>query len=237
MSKVFKENQIVIADGYNLAVLPLYVQKPAEKISKTVDSEDLHIDLKKQYEDFMIKMEKEKKDILEMANQEAAKIKEAAYKEGKLQGYIDGKKEATLSFEKKLEEINSIKDEIIKEKSHLCETLEEDIINLVIKICEKVFYEDATNLQESISKRVIEALRELNNTKDINIRVNYEDIEHLSILREQFKEKINIIPEYKLSKGDFIIETPNGLIDYSMVNIVKNIRSTLIEVLRNDRTG
>ncbi len=263
MSKIFKEAQVEMDEVYNIAVMPHFIQSaiPIEddidiedkKLDKEIDSEtdmerpkEIGIDadkqrkidlyLKKQYDDFMSNMEKEKDEIIKEAIQESEQIKRSAYSDGKAKGYNDGKEQAEHDYRQGLTELNEIKAEVIKEREHLCDTLEGDIVNLIIKICEKVFYEDAFKLKDVISDRVSEVLKEINSVKDITIRVNHEDIDYLSALKDKFKEEnLVILPDYKLQSGDFVIETPNGLIDYSMIRVLKNIKDTLIEVLKNDR--
>lgn len=234
MSKVFKGAQVIIDSEYDLSIIPFDMFPSSAKQLTTIEKEQQDFD--ELYEKFMKRVEAEKADILKMARQEAEQIKKEAYDEGKNQGYkagyAEGKKDAYKEYELKLSEINTIKDEIIKEKEKLYDIVEEDAINLVVKICEKVLCDDIGNLKDSISKRVIGALKEMKNSKVINVRVSYDDAE---TLKGQFSEEFKIIPELRLSKGDFIIETPNGLIDYSMVNMVNKIKDILIEVLKNGK--
>ncbi len=240
LSKVFKETQVVIDKTYDISVMPSFIQVTEQEpiLEEEVDAcgEDKDIDVKKQYAGYIEEINKSKEEIIEKANREADQIRQSAYKEGKTEGYNDGKVQAENENKEKLDEINDIKYEIQKERKHLCNNFEGDIIDLVLKISDKIFNENTEQLKETITDRVYEALKNINGVKNITIRVNNDDAAYLSSLKDKFAgESLNVVPDYKLSTGDFVIETPNGLIDYSAIRVLKNVKDSLIEVLKDDR--
>ena len=152
------------------------------------------------------------RNLISRAQQEAINIKEQASKEG---------------FEKGLEEahaaVNGLKDsleEFFEYKDRLYEKISGDILDISLKVAEKIIKKEVESSKSVLDSIVHDALKSL--AKDENkiiLKVNPTDVEYTKeivpklLSSGQFEAKIFVSGDKDVEEGSAIIETSNGVID------------------------
>lgn len=152
------------------------------------------------------------RNLISRAQQEAIMIKEEATKEG---------------FEKGLEEayaaVNDLKDslqEFFEYKEQLYNEISGDILDIAIKVAEKIIKKEVQTDKSVLEAIVNDALKSL--AKDENkiiLKVNPTDVEYTKeivpklLSSGQFEAKIYVNGDKEIDEGSAIIETSNGIID------------------------
>lgn len=158
------------------------------------------------------------------------------YKNSHSKGYSDGKKVA----DKLIREALEIKNKYIEIKKNIYKESEEDIINLVITIYEKIFYEKLKNDDNTITSLILKGLDSLELTDNIRILVSKEDLGTVENSKEKILAEASLVEDLevkvdnKMSKGDCIIETSKGNVDVSLRDQVDEIRNLLLDILNSE---
>ncbi|WMM26624.1 FliH/SctL family protein [Tissierella sp. MB52-C2] len=161
---------------------------------------------------------------------------EAGYKGGYEKGYNEGKVESSQLIKEALD----IKNDYISTKDKLLKELEEDIIELVINIYEKVIDKKTEEDNELIVSLVLNGISNLDLTDKLTIVVSKEDYNILEMAKEEILAKASMITEldikYDISlvKGDCILETSKGNIDASLENQLEEVKELLTTILNNE---
>lgn len=158
------------------------------------------------------------------------------YNNGYEKGYIEGK---TVS-DKLIKDSLTIKEEYICKKNNLLKDLEEDIIDLVVNIYEKVINEKTEEDSEIIISLVLNGIRNLDLTEKLTIISSKEDYDILQMSKDLILSKASMISELNirydisLEKGDCILETSKGNIDVSIKNQLEEVKELLTTILNNE---
>lgn len=191
-------------------------------------------------------------DRLDIANENAKKIfqeskeegydagyemgLEKGYKEGYEAGYKEGKEEAN----KLIEEALCIKNEYIKTRSNLLKELEQEIIQLVIAIYEKVIYKKVEEDEELIVSLIANGIDNLEVSEKLTIIVSKEDYEMVNRSKDIILAKASLINDLEIrvnsnmEKGDCILETSKGSVDVSIKDQLKEVKELLISILSDE---
>ena len=220
------------------------------------EQEELLISARKDAE-YIIKSAKEeaekiKSDSLETAKKEAEDLKEESsirgYKEGQSDGYSKGHEEGREEgydqgkeeSQALIEEANEIKREYLNEKERVLNSIEEDVIKLVVDITKKILNQKIEEDDEAIIDLVFKGLATLNSKEDIRIRVSKEDFDKVEESKERILSKVSLIENLKvdvdstLKKGDCIIESAKGNVDVSIDTQMKNVEEELNDLLDSE---
>lgn len=158
------------------------------------------------------------------------------YNNGYEKGYIEGK---TVS-DKLIKDSLTIKEEYICKRNNLLKDLEEDIIDLVVNIYEKVINEKTEEDSEIIISLVLNGIRNLDLTEKLTIISSKEDYDILQMSKDLILSKASMISELNirydisLEKGDCILETSKGNIDVSIKNQLEEVKELLTTILNNE---
>lgn len=191
-------------------------------------------------------------DRLDIANENAKKIfqeskeegydagyemgLEKGYKEGYEAGYKEGKEEAN----KLIEEALCIKNDYIKTRSNLLKELEQEIIQLVIAIYEKVIYKKVEEDEELIVSLIANGIDNLEVSEKLTIIVSKEDYEMVNRSKDIILAKASLINDLEIrvnsnmEKGDCILETSKGSVDVSIKDQLKEVKELLISILSDE---
>lgn len=191
-------------------------------------------------------------DRLDIANEKAKKIYqeskeegydagyemglEKGYKEGYEAGYKEGKEEAN----KLIEEALCIKNDYIKTRSNLLKELEQEIIQLVIAIYEKVIYKKVEEDEELIVSLIANGIDNLEVSEKLTIIVSKEDYEMVNRSKDIILAKASLINDLEIrvnsnmEKGDCILETSKGSVDVSIKDQLKEVKELLISILSDE---
>lgn len=177
------------------------------------------------------------KEISKKAEKEGYK---KGYEQGYKQGYEIGYGEGKEALKKLTEEALDIKDSYIKQRSKLLRETEEDLIDLVISIYEKVLYRKVEEDGEVIVNLVLSGIDNLEISEKLTIIVSEENYESVKKFKQIILAKASLIDELDIrvnsdmEKGDCILETSKGSVDVSINNQLDEVKDLLNTILSNE---
>ena len=152
------------------------------------------------------------RNMISRAQEEAIMIKEQASKEGFQKG-LEEAHEAVEELRESIEEFFEYKDE-------LYDKVAGDILDIALKVAEKIIKKEVETDKTVLDCIVKDALKSL--AKDENkiiLKVNPTDVEYTKeivpklLSSGQFEAKIFVTGDKEIDEGSAIIETSNGIID------------------------
>ncbi|MBZ4682669.1 MAG: flagellar assembly protein FliH [Fusobacteriaceae bacterium] len=195
-------------------------------------------ELEMQMESLKNEAENEAYRIIEEARAEAEKesndIKAKAWDEGYKEGYEAGKNQVLLNSSNVFSNVQRVLEEAMNEKEIMLNNSKEEIINLIIKIAEKVIKVEVKN-KEILKQNLLEALKNISVSPKITIYVNWEQVQYAKELKEEMKskfyniEEFNILEDKSLTPGGCVIETQMGRVDASIETQLETIIDKLHE--------
>ncbi len=252
-----------VIKNYQISVgTPLKVN--VEDVNKKNTNDDVHninedslkklskIQVDKFIEEAKIKAEglldqahKEVETILNTANQEAVKLKNEAkqeatqigYQEGFNKGYEDSKNKHLYL----IEEVEDLKQDTIKECKKYMESIESEIIKMVMEISKKVINDKITNDKDEILEMVKQSIEKCCNNEQITVRVSYQDYDYIYENRDKLissiegLEKLEIVKEESLELGSCIIESSYGIIDSSVNKKLKRVEDSFYNIIAGNK--
>lgn len=248
MSRVIKSFRIVEKDDKTI------FEKP-NSIEEKVQMEEI----KQKYNSIVKKANDEADKILEEANEQRENYLNEAYEkskslfnefrdkgfkegfnEGYEHGYTKGYNEGKTASDKLIEESITIKNEYLNTKQNIYHEIEEDVIQLVINICEKIIYEKVDEDKEYIVTLILKGIDSLTATENLVIRVPKEDYDIVEMSKNKILAKASLVKDIEikvdnnLSKGDCIIETSSGSVDMSIKDQVDKVKALLNTILSSE---
>lgn len=254
MSNVIKSFKVVIGEAPT--------EEDIELKSETISNEVLN-EAKEKYKKIILEANKKAESIIDSAHKEyedhlneayekANSIfedsKQRGYKEGYnsgvdegfKKGYTDGYEEGKSEAQKLIDGALKLKEEYIKMRSQLLDETEEDIINLVISIYEKVIYKKVEEDKELIISLVQNGIKDLEIKGKLTIIVSKDDYEIIQENKKLILAEATLIDEVEIrvdndmNKGDCILETSKGDVDISISNQLEEIKELIISILNNE---
>lgn len=218
---------------------------------------------KKKYNTIILNAEKEAKKIIDSANiksekkidetyertkeiLEESKIKgynkgyQLGMEEGFNQGYEKGFDQGKKASEKLILEALDIKNDYIEQKSRLLRDVEEEVIELVISIYEKVLYTKVEEDEKLIVSLVLNGIDNLEVANKLTIIVPKENYDIVKTHKNEILAKASSVNELDIrinsdmKKGDCIIETSKGSVDVSIDNQLEEVKDLLTTILSNE---
>lgn len=234
----------------NIKIKEMYIQEAileCEKIINKAEVESQRIieDSKEQHESMINIAYDRAKEITDESREngynEGYKI---GYNEGYGKGYGEGHEkgydEGKAVSDKLIQDSLTIKEGYINEKNNLLKDLEQDIIDLVVNIYEKVIDKKTEEDSEIIISLVLNGIRNLDLTEKLTIITSKEDYGILEMSKDIILAKasmisdLNIKYDISLEKGDCILETSKGNIDVSVKNQLEEVKELLTTILNNE---
>lgn len=239
MSNVIKSVKVIVdTDSYYMGRETNPLLANCDKLTKEdiaeTQEEIEKIDYEQIYKEKMDALEKEKEMILEKAHadaeliiQEANNAKENIAEEAKMQGISIGKEEGYESgYKEGYNEAKAIIDEALNIKStsmantdQYIQSIESEVVNLVIDSIKKVVDIIREEDKELVIKLIGLGLSKITSSEHLILKVSNEDLE---IVREHKNnilalypriEEIEVKEDFSLNKGDCIIVTESGDVD------------------------
>jgi flagellar assembly protein FliH len=174
--------------------------------------------------------------VIEAPGPDLEKIKEEAWEEG----FSKGEKEGAASGLQKAAGLVGTIENILLEITELKKTIiagyEKDIIDLVLKIAEKVVYAKVS-VNSGVTEAIVHALEIIPEPGDTVITVNPEDYDYIEIVKEDFFEKIeglqqiSIVSDPLVKTGGCKIETKSGEITSSVEDRLEAVKKSILETL------
>lgn len=251
MSSIIKSFRVIEAepiellnskDGENSKINEVIIEeakKEYEKIIENANKEALKI---------VEEAENQKEDMINLAYERSKEVftqsKNDGYKEGYEIGYVEGfdkgYSEGKIISDKLIKESLEIKNGYINKTNNLLKDLEEDIIELVISIYEKVINKKTEEDNELIVSLVLKGISNLDLTEKLTIITSKEDYNMLEMSKGEILAKASMISELEikydvsLEKGDCILETAKGNIDVSLKHQLDEVKELLTTILNNE---
>lgn len=171
---------------------------------------------------------------------EDEKIIKSAKKEGFELGYSEGKENAENKLNQQYQSILNQANDILREtyeiKDQIVEESEPIIIELGLKIAEKVIKKELASDEEIIKFITLEALKNIKEFEKILIYVNPNDFTYLNSVREELCKNLNaqvdlqIYPDRSIDDKGCIIKTTSGALDARIDTQLEQLRQLLCEI-------
>lgn len=184
--------------------------------------------------------DEEAKQIIAEAYDNAKEIyknaREDGYQAGIAEGYQAGKKEADVLIDEAL----SIKEEVKESKKRMVQSLEADIVQLIIDTTEKIMNIKIEDTQETIIGLIKLGLEKCTYTESLIVRVSPMDYEYVMSAKKRILslaeniDDIQIKQDAALGKGSCIIDTLSGSIDSGIETQFKQIKELFKELLESE---
>ena len=174
------------SDGLSVISMDDVAREEREKISAEVQQER---------EDILALARQEAEEIIEQARGQASVIQEQARAEGEKLGREDGKIQAARELEQKRQELEEEYQGRCQELEEQRKELEPVFANLVASLVKKITGVVCENKKDVILYLIGNAVRNLEKTKQIIIRVSKKDMGHVSSKRATFKSLAKDVQE------------------------------------------
>jgi flagellar assembly protein FliH len=206
--------------------------------NKTADSYIHHTTdmVNKEAEDILEKAKQEAKAITSSATFEGEQLKIKAQQEGYQEGLVQGIQNAEEHFYMEIEKIQTIKDEILKEKEVLYQQFEKDLVNLAVDIAKKIIYDRLDNDDGLLTQIVESTLEKVQGTAKVQLCTSPQDYPKLIELKNYFMSKlknledVEIIQYDYLKPGSCIIDTESGVIDGSLDTRIEKVETAFAQI-------
>jgi len=175
----------------------------------------------------------EAQEILTKSITHSDNIKEEAKLKGYEEGYYHGLKSAKEECISLLDEILSIRAQIIDERTTLYYAFEQDLVKLSLEISKKVIYEHLSEDDEAFVKLVQSTVQKVRGVDFAKIWVSPANHAKLSDLRESLLSGLKGIKDVEILRGESIknwgciIDTESGVLDGGVDTRVTQIKEVL----------
>ncbi len=246
LSRVMKKFQVNVG-------IPVIINTEAQEKAKDEDQIEQEINLQEDqqensHEQLIEEAKREAQQIISDANLSAAQVIQDAklqaeemvtvvFEEARRDGYKLGHAEVTEKAEGLLKEAEDIKSAAKREYESMIDSIEGEMIQLVLDIAKKVIGDELEFRTEAVSSLVGQALLQCRGVAHIEIKVSPEDYEIVLEKKDMigrksgFSGELEIKQDLSLTKGDCIIGTPMGSIDASVQTQLKAIEEAFNEML------
>ncbi|SFE39035.1 flagellar assembly protein FliH [Alteribacillus iranensis] len=161
-----------------------------------------------------------------------------AQKKGFEEGFEKGRKEGQQTYEEAIEEARHVITKAKKEYEHYLSEAEPVILNLALEVARRIVETSFESSEDLWNQLVKQALEEVKENEEITIYVSPSHYEQTRQIRKELEkilghaQELMIFPDSSLSLGSCIIETPYGKVDASLDSQFNEIKSVLMEQLK-----
>ena len=166
-----------------------------------------------------------------------SEAKDKFYQLGYNEGKNDGMKELDIISDKQSSIINETLSKLNVEYEKAIDKLAEPMVNLSIKIAEKIISDDLSNKEDISSyleKKILNVVDKLKNSLKLKIYMQPSDIKQLSTsimdnLSKNDNRSISFEINENLKTGECIVETEDFVLDSTLKNQLDEIEKQLLE--------
>lgn len=198
-------------------------------------------------EKILEKAEEEKTRLLkeiekerEAWQEEKARLIEEARKEGYQDGFEKGKKDGLQEYENVIESARQVVQLSKKDYEKKIEASEETIIEIAVKVAEKIIAANLKREPELFTGLVREVICEVKEYPEVKIYVHPDKYEFMLEQKEELMElfttktELYIFPDVNLPENGICVESPFGKIDASIDTQLEQLKSKLLNIVRED---
>ncbi|MFP7494084.1 flagellar assembly protein FliH [Terribacillus saccharophilus] len=171
---------------------------------------------------------------------EKQELMEQAQLEGYQKGFEAGQQEGLHSYQEKLTEAQKLTELAQQDYKETVEASEDALLDLGLKLAEKIMHQKLTDEPESYLALVKGAISDWKERSDLRLYVHPESYElvlqqkeELSILTGKDFD-LMIMPQHDLPSGGCVLETKHGRIDASIDSQLVVLREKLFELRREE---
>ncbi|MDD2212093.1 MAG: FliH/SctL family protein [Clostridia bacterium] len=179
--------------------------------------EELISEAEKKAKMIISEAEKKAKTIINKNQIEYEEVKKIAYEEGIKSGYQEGMGKAEKEIKNLAQETKVLAQNLGTFKGKYLRDNEEEIIDLILLISQKIINTVIELKPEIICSIVKNVLAEVGDAEKLMIKVNPVHLPYLDVYNEQFKEinmsKLRFEGDLEVEPGECILVTENGFID------------------------
>jgi flagellar assembly protein FliH len=171
--------------------------------------------------------------IVSAAKKKAADIEQEAYEKGFAQGEKDGAEMNIKKFDKNLENIQHILEEIITHKDEFQKNHEQAILDLVFRVASRVVHGRAAMDDAIVRENILHAFELAADKSEVTVKVSPENLEYINGLRPEFFERIKdlksitIKEDPTITPGGCVLETAFGHVDGQLENQLEKITDSV----------
>lgn len=218
----------------------------AEIAAKEQRASDMLNDAKINAEIIKQKANTEHDQIIEAAKSEAAKIKEKAQQEGRLEGFNAGHAEGEQKIREEMQNdllaANAKAEKILADAKSATrdyvQQAENDVVTIVMSVVEKILPQHFIDVPQVVLPLVQKAIAKVKDQKEIVIRVSPASYDIVLMARDEFRKiltygdaAIEIKSDESMQPGDCLIETPDGSVDARLATQIELIRQAVQGVM------
>jgi flagellar assembly protein FliH len=215
-------------------------EEPAGSSNMEEAANSIIDDAKEMYLKIIEEANGEAKATMEAAESDAHKLKAASKEEGYKEGYETGYSEGRKEAQSVIDEAVGLREFLDERKENIFMEAEEQIMQLVLQISEKVIGDEIKQNKEAILSLVNMALQKCAFKKKLILKVSTQDYDFIIENKEQICmmaegiSDIDIVSDLSLAQGGCIVETPSGEINSSIDVQIKEINKIFNYLLRNE---
>lgn len=245
MSNILKSFQVNVVDTFTTG------QRKVKEEEENSIVQDKILQAKRAANQILSEAEKKAQEITLKAKEDAAKVLEdtysqaknivdAAREEGYSKGYEEGFVKGKEISDTLIQEANEIKKKYLQEREIILSKIEEDVINLVISLSEKIINQKLESDKEAIIPLIIKGIESLNVKESLVISVSKEDYDVVEMSKQRILSMANLIEDIKirvdssLTKGGCIVEGSKGNVDVSINTQIEEMKKVLYELLNGE---
>lgn len=175
--------------------------------------------------------------LLENTEREANESKIFIGEEARKIGYEEGYNEAQKQCEDILQEAESVRENARTEYREVLESVEADVVNVILDVAGKVIGEEISSNKENILHLVRQAFEKCSNKENMTLKVSPEDYAYIVENKEKLHSLVEGIGDLEIKKegslkaGACLIETPYGNIDAGIHVKFKKIEEAFRSVI------
>ena len=171
---------------------------------------------------------------------EKERLAEQAREEGYSGGIIEGREKGYLEYREVIQSAKKVVDSAKLDYRMHIESSEREILDIGLKVAEKILGEKITRNEEEFLSIVKRALKEARDNGEVQLHVHPSHYDFLLANKEElimvFPKEVNfyIYPNDELPESGCLIESDNGRIDAGVDSQLEEIKRKLIELLEGE---
>ena len=243
-AKKIEFNQPLQLETYEVKQTPIVAEESGIAKRENLKSEISFLQqqlshLKTELEDEKEKAHQEISSWWLSKQQELLNLEQQTYDEASKQGFEDGYQkgydDSIEEFQSKINSANEVIQMSYEERDEILKSSEPFLLELSVKIAEKIIVSELEDNPEKFKKMISNALNEVDERGQISILVSSEDFKVVNTYKNELQlqldshSELKILPDYKISRGSCMINTPNGSYNVTLDNQLEEVKKHLLE--------
>lgn len=197
------------------------------------EAERLLLEARRRAEDILARAQTEAETLVRQAEAGTQPLFEAAREQGYAEGYGAGSREAERVCGAAAAEIRRLLKKIGDERNAVIDSLEADVLNLVLKISEKVINVQLEKDDKTFVEMIRGAMSQLKGAGKVFIRVSPEEYNRIfssgleQLVSEGEERAVSAVQEARFERWDCVLENDEETLDAGVGSQLKRIALAL----------